>query len=199
MAQSYLRTIEFKVKDAALKDAVGKLGKSLGSIDKNVAQINKSFTGLSKSLKGVAAEFRQIAKSSEKLAKSSGKQKSPIDPKQLTKSAIGIKKIKSLLADLDQKGALTVGSGKTAGFNAKLKELRETLKGFAGSGGALAQSEAGLRKQATAFNTIAANSRVSTDATKVYAQAVTGLTKAEQALGLAQLKRVQVQKTAYAT
>ena len=50
MAQSYLRTIEFKVKDAALKDAVGKLGKSLGSIDKNVAQINKSFTGLSKSL-----------------------------------------------------------------------------------------------------------------------------------------------------
>ena len=99
MAQSYLRTIEFKVKDAALKNAVNKLGKSLGSIDKNVAQINKSFTGLSKSLKGVAAEFRQIAKSSEKLAKSSGKQKSPIDPKQLTKSALGIKKINDLLKD----------------------------------------------------------------------------------------------------
>ena len=199
MAQSYLRTIEFKVKDAALKDAVNKLGKSLGSIDKNVAQINKSFTGLSKSLKGVAAEFRQIAKSSEKLAKSSGKQKSPIDPKQLTKSAIGIKKIKSLLADLDQKGALTVGSGKTAGFNAKLKELREILETISGPGGALAQTEAGLRKQATAFNTIAANSRISRDATKEYALAVTGLTKAEQALSLAQLKRVQVQKTAYAT
>ena len=127
MAQSYLRTIEFKVKDAALKDAVNKLGKSLGSIDKNVAQINKSFTGLSKSLKGVAAEFRQIAKSSEKLAKSSGKQKSPIDPKQLTKSAIGIKKINALLSDLNQKGALTVGSGKTADFNNKLKELRLSL------------------------------------------------------------------------
>ena len=45
MAQSYLRTIEFKVKDTALKDAVGKLGKSLGSIDKNVNKINKNFTG----------------------------------------------------------------------------------------------------------------------------------------------------------
>ena len=199
MAQSYLRTIEFKVKDAALKNAVNKLGKSLGSIDKNVAQINKSFTGLSKSLKGGAAEFRQIAKSSEKLAKSSGKQKSPIDPKQLTKSALGIKKINDLLKDLNQTGALTVGSGKTADFNNKLKELRETLETISGPGGALAQTEAGLRKQANAFNTIAANSRVSTDATKVYAQAVTGLTKAEQALGLAQLKRVQVQKTAYAT
>ena len=199
MAQSYLRTIEFKVKDTELKNAVNKLGKSLGSIDKNVAQINKSFTGLSKSLKGVAAEFRQIAKSSEKLAKSSGKQKSPIDPKQLTKSAIGIKRINALLSDLNQKGALTVGSGKTADFNNKLKELRGTLETIAGPGGALAQTEAGLRKQANAFNTIAANSRVSTDATKVYAQAVTGLTKAEQALSLAQLKRVQVQKTAYAT
>jgi len=198
VAQSYLRTIEFKVKDAALKDAVNKLGKSLGSIDKNVAQINKSFTGLSKSLKGVAAEFRQIAKSSEKLAKSSGKQKSPIDPKQLTKSAIGIKKIKSLLADLNQKGALTVGSGKTADFNKELNQLKATLENISGPGGSLAQTEAGLRKQANAFNTIAANSRVSTDATKVYAQAVTGLTKAEQALSLAQLKRVQVQKTTYA-
>ena len=199
MAQSYLRTIEFKVKDAALKDAVGKLGKSLGSIDKNVAQINKSFAGLSKSLKGVAAEFRQIAKSSEKLAKSSGKQKSPLDPKQLTKSAIGIKKIKGLLADLNQKGGLTVGSGKTAGFNQALDKLRVILEDLSGPGGKLAQTEAGLRKQATAFNTIAANSKVSTNATKIYAQAITGLTKAEQALGLAQLKRVQVQKTAYAT
>ena len=53
MTQSYLRTIEFKVKDTGLKNAVERLQKSLVSVDKNVEKINKNFTGLSKALKGV--------------------------------------------------------------------------------------------------------------------------------------------------
>ena len=197
MAQSYLRTIEFKVKDTALKDAVGKLGKSLGSIDKNVNKINKNFTGLSKALKGVAAEFRQIAKSSEKLAKSSTKQKSPLDPKKLTQSAKGLIKIKQLLKDLKNTSSLLDGDGrKTKDFNEQTRAFSQFISKIAEGTKALANNEAVLKRQIAALSTAANNAKIGGE---LYTKSVQAQTRAEQALTFAQLKRISAQKQLYST
>ena len=197
MAQSYLRTIEFKVKDTALKDAVGKLGKSLGSIDKNVNKINKNFTGLSKALKGVAAEFRQIAKSSEELAKSSTKQKSPLDPKKLTQSAKGLVKIKQLLKDLKNTSSLLDGDGrKTKDFNEQTRAFSQFISKIAEGTKALANNEAVLKRQIAALSTAANNAKIGGE---LYTKSVQAQTRAEQALTFAQLKRISAQKQLYST
>ena len=196
MAQSYLRTIEFKVKDTALKTAVTKLGKSLGSIDKNVAQINKNFTGLSKALKGVATEFRQIAKSSEKLAKNSSKQKSPLDPQKLTQSAKGLVKIKKLLQDLKNTSSLLDTDGrKTSDFNEQAKAFAKFIKNIAEGTKTLANNEAVLKRQISALATAANNAEING---RVYVNSVQAQTRAEQKLRLAQLDRIRAQKELYA-
>ena len=196
MAQSYLRTIEFKVKDTALKTAVTKLGKSLGSIDKNVAQINKNFTGLSKALKGVATEFRQIAKSSEKLAKNSSKQKSPLDPQKLTQSAKGLVKIKKLLQDLKNTSSLLDTDGrKTSEFNEQAKAFGKFIKNIAEGTKTLANNEAVLKRQISALATAANNAEING---RVYINSVQAQTRAEQKLRLAQLDRIRAQKELYA-
>lgn len=197
MAQSYLRTIEFKVKDTGLKNAVERLQKSLVSVDKNVEKINKNFTGLSKALKGVATEFNQIAKSSEKLAKNSSKQKSPLDPKKLTQSAKGLVKIKQLLKDLKNTSSLLDGDGrKTKEFNDQTKAFSDYIKKIAEGSKALADNEAVLKRQIAALATAANNAKIGGD---LYVRSIQGQTRAEQKLRLAQLDRIRAQKELYAS
>ena len=197
MAANYTRTIEFKVKDTALKDAIGRLGKSLDFIENNVDKINKNFTNLSKALKGVATEFRQVAKSSEKLAKNSSKQKSPLDPKKLTQSAKGIAKIGKLLKDLENTSSLLdPDKRKTGLFADKAKEFGDFIKQIAEGDKALANNEAVLKRQIAALATAANNAKKGGE---IYVNSIQGQVRAEQKLRLAQLDRIKAQKELYAT
>ena len=195
MASAYLRTIEFKVKDQALKQSVDKLGKSLGNIDKSVAAINKQFGNLAKSLKGIGTEFKQIATTLSKIDKR-GKTGGG-SAKELSKSAIGMKRLIKLKQQLDDTGPLFSGTGKSTDFNKSLKSVRKLLDTLGGAKGRLGETEAALARQAAAFNTIAANTRFATKKAGDYNTALFGMTKAEQALRFSQLQRIEVQRKLY--
>jgi hypothetical protein len=197
VASAYLRTIEFKVKDQALKQAVNKLGKSLGSIDKSVVAINKQFGNLSKSLKGVSTEFKQISKSAKELARTSATSKSSLDPKALNRSAIGLRKIKILLKDLaNTSSLLDQDKRKFGSFNAAARDLGNFIKKIAETNKALASNEAILKRQISALATAANNASIGG---ALYVSSVQAQTKAEQALRLAQLQRISAQSKLYAT
>ena len=193
MASAYLRTIEFKVKDQALKQSVDKLGKSLGSIDKSVAGINKQFGNLAKYLKGIGAEFKTINTTLSKIKKVSVG--GGLDPKSLNKSAVGAKKLKKIIKSVQDLGrdGLFSGRGKTTDFNVVNKQATELIETFKNLDATFNRSEAGMRQQAAALRAIAAESNVATDAGSKYAQAITGATQAEQKLRFAQWARIRVE------
>ena len=181
MAQSYLRTIEFKVKDTALKDAVGKLGKSLGSIDKNVNKINKQFTALTATLSKVGKALAET------------KKQEIINPKKVSASILGIKRINKLLKEVKvQSGsAFGVDRRKSDEYNIAATQLQNFVREVANGTKTLAANEAGLKRQAAAFSLIAQNSKV---ASAVYQTAVFAQIKAEQKLRLAQMERIRQQE-----
>jgi len=195
VASAYLRTIEFKVKDQALKQSLDKTGKKLSNIEKGVASINKQFENLAKSLKGIAVEFKQIATVLSKIEKR-GKTGAG-SAKELSKSAIGMKRLIKLKQQLDDTGPLFSGTGKGKNFNRSLKSVRKLLDTLGGAKGRLGETEAALARQAAAFNTIAANTRFATKKAGDYNTALFGMTKAEQALRFSQLQRIEVQRKLY--
>ena len=181
MAQSYLRTIEFKVKDTALKDGVAKLEKSLGSIDKNVDKINKQFTALTATLNKVGKALTQT------------KKQEIINPKKVSASILGIKRINKLLKQVKVQSGSSFGVDrrKSDEYNIAATQLQNFVREVANGTKTLAANEAGLKRQAAAFSLIAQNSKV---ASAVYQTAVFAQIKAEQKLRLAQMERIRQQE-----
>ena len=177
--------------------SVDKLGKSLEKIDKSVVAINKQFGNLTKSLKGVGTEFKQIAKAAKELAKNTATSRSSLDPKALSRSAIGLRKIKLLLRDLKSTSSLLdTDQRKFPAFNNAATELSNFVKKIQTSNKALATNEAILKRQIAALATVANNTRIGGD---LYVKSVQAQTRAEQNLRLAQLKRVESQSKLYGT
>ena len=194
MASAYLRTIEFKVKDQALKRSVDKLGKSLGSIVKSVDAINKQFGRLSTSIKGLGKELQGVVKSTKTLNQNS-KNIEIVNPKKITASLLKLKQVKAVIRDLNKVGS-AFGTNRRLSdeYNDAAATLKDFIREVANGTKYIAANEQGLNRQAAAFAKVAAASKINS---AQYKNAIMAQTKAEQNLRVSQLERIKVQETLY--
>ena len=197
MAEAYTKTIEFKAKDAQIKRAVKELGRSLEGIDKSLDKINEAF---SKSIRGgIKATVKEVGNISSAIKDLSKVAKGiEIVPKQkITASIQGVKRVEAVLKRL-QNTSTPFGKNRRLSddYNKAAKDLEEYISAVARGTQAISANEAGLRRQAAAFNLVASNARVTS---QQFTDGVTSQLKAEEKLRLAQLERIRVQERLYAT
>ena len=197
MAEAYTKTIEFKAKDAQIRKAVKDLGKSLEGIDKSLDKINEAFNkSIRVAIKETAKEVGNISKAVKDLTKVA-KGLEIVPRQKITASIQGVKRIESVLKRL-RNVASPFGSNKRLSdeYNEASKELENYISSVAKGNQAIAANEAGLRRQAAAFNLVASNARITS---QQFADGVTAQLKAEEKLRTAQLERIRIQERLYTT